>query len=518
MKTMRAFGRTAAALLALAAAALPADAAGPAVRVTGGEILGAMDGREAVFKNIPFAAPPVGENRWREPQPVVAWTGVRDATKFGPPCVQPHAPEPDEDCLQLNVWTPEWPVKSPRAVMVWFHGGGNTEGWASTPFFWGTDFAKHGVVFVSAQYRLGVFGFFSHPELDAESPHHASGNYGLLDQIAALKWVRDNIAKFGGDPANVTIFGESAGAEDVGLLMVSPLSKGLFQRAIAESGPLRRFYPSLADHERDCARLAAALDAPTKNALPYLRKLDARALMATAFANDGVCRPVNLDGYVLPEQPLKTYADGHQHAVPFMLGNTLREGFQPMSLDQLKALIRKQYGDAAPRVFAAYGIDKGAPAPDPLYGSAAVQYGADQGHRCRVALIGDEHTAIRQPFYQFQFSRDLPGQTVTDSTHTDELFYVFGEPAYTRKGLTTRADIKLSGQMESYWTNFAKTGNPNGPGLPEWPRYDAAKRGFMSFRSDGPFAGSALRKAQCDLFLEEEARRPSWQYPDRAWR
>ena len=194
----------------------------------------------AVFKNIPFAQPPVGDLRWREPLPAKAWTGVRDATAFGPMCNQndnkqlPHS----EDCLQLNVWTPKWPMTSSVPVMVWVHGGGNTAGSGVEALFNGEVLARHGVVVVNVNYRLGIFGFFAHPGLTKESPHHAAGNYGLADQIMALRWVQENIAKFGGNPANVTIFGESAGAGDVNALIASPLTKGLFVRVIAQSGPI----------------------------------------------------------------------------------------------------------------------------------------------------------------------------------------------------------------------------------------------------------------------------------------
>ena len=295
MKRRRQIFRVAA-LATFAAVTANAQTSAPSAAVTGGLVRGAMESGQAVFKGIPFAAPPVENLRWREPQPVVAWQGARDAAKFGSACMQPSAPAPSEDCLTLNVWSPEWPSKGAKPVMVWFHGGGNTEGWTDAPYYYGSDLAKRGVVVVTAQYRLGVFGFFAHPELAKESAHGASGNYGLLDQIAALRWVQANIAAFGGDPANVTIFGESAGAEDVGLLLVSPLAKGLFHRAIAESGPLRKLYPTLAEQERRCARVAEALDAPSTNQIAYLRGLSASAVLSTAFANQQVCAPVNLDG------------------------------------------------------------------------------------------------------------------------------------------------------------------------------------------------------------------------------
>ena len=213
----------------------------------------------AVFKGIPFAAPPVGDLRWREPNPVKPWIGIRDATAFGSRCMQ-SGKNVSEDCLYLNVWTPEWPAKSRRPVMLWIHGGGNFAGSSGEAIFDGAQFAQHGVVLVSANYRLGVFGFFAHPELTAESTHHASGNYGLMDQIAALKWVHENIAKFGGDPRNVTLFGESAGALDINVLMTSPLTKGLFARLIGESGPVVA-PPSLAEGEKKGLSVAEGLHA-----------------------------------------------------------------------------------------------------------------------------------------------------------------------------------------------------------------------------------------------------------------
>ncbi len=218
-------------------------ATGPIVGVTGGQVQGAaLEKGGAVFKGLPFAQPPVGALRWREPMPVKPWAGVRDAAAFGAPCTQGSqfirtpGVVAKEDCLYLNIWTPEWPSRSKKPVMVWIPGGGNYFGSGSTPTFDGDSLARHGVVVVTLNYRLGNFGFFSHPRLTRESPHHASGNQGILDQIAALHWVRDNIAKFGGDPRNVTIFGESAGSLDVSVLMTSPLSRGLFKRAIGESG------------------------------------------------------------------------------------------------------------------------------------------------------------------------------------------------------------------------------------------------------------------------------------------
>jgi para-nitrobenzyl esterase len=476
----------------------------PMATVTGGTIQGAMENGHAVFKGIPFAAPPAGDLRWREPKDVVAWTGTRDARQFGAACIQGNLPNESEDCLTLNIWAPDWPAAdNKKAVMVWIHGGGNTEGWASTPFYDGGALAHHGVVVVSLQYRLGVFGFFAHPDLDAENPHHASGNYGLLDQIAALKWVKANIARFGGDPDNVTIFGESAGAEDIGVLLASPLPEGLFQRAIAESGPLRRVYPTRVQQESQCASLL-----PETNGIAALRAQSAAALLAAARSHPQTCRPIDIDGYVLTDQPLKIYAEGHQHKVPFMLGNTLREGFVPMPASTLRQTIRLDYGALALRVLEAYGFEGNiVPPSDPVYGDISVQYGTDQAHRCRVMLTGLQHEATGMPFYQFQFARDFRG-IPNRSTHTDEIPFVFGSLAPMR--LNSAGDRKLSEQMQSYWTNFAKTGDPNGEGLPRWNAFLPDRRSYMIFTAAGPAAGTGLRAEQCDLFLRAESEHPSW--------
>jgi para-nitrobenzyl esterase len=241
----------------------------PIVTITGGKIRGSALSRGAVFKGIPFAAPPIGDLRWREPSAMKPWPGLRDATNFGARCMQ-NGVGVSEDCLYLNVWTPEWPPKSLKPVMLWIHGGGNFAGASSDAIFDGENFARRGVVLVSANYRLGVFGFFAHPELTAESPHHASGNYGLMDQVAALKWVHDNVANFGGDPRNVTIFGESAGALDINVLLTSPLTKGLFERLIGESGPVVA-PPSLPEGEKKGLGVAANLKASSQLAGRYLQ-------------------------------------------------------------------------------------------------------------------------------------------------------------------------------------------------------------------------------------------------------
>jgi para-nitrobenzyl esterase len=506
-------------LLATCLSAATAREAAPTATVSGGEIRGALQNGQGVFLGVPYVAPPVGELRWREPQPVKPWTGTRAATDFGPSCLQDFDFGPtSEDCLTLNIWAPEWPSRGAKPVMVWFHGGGDSSGGTNTLFFYGDHLAKQGVVVVSVNYRLGPLGFVALPELTAESPHKASGNYGLMDQIASLKWVRDNIAAFGGDPQRVTIFGQSAGAADVQRLMISPLSKGLFQPAIAESGALRRNDPTLAQMEKECTAALSGLRLPADNRLAALRRMSGADII-NAFSRAQGCRPINLDGYVLPEQGFKVWAEGRQHAVPMIGGNVARESFDEMSFDELKQNIRLKYGEAAPRAYELYGLTGTRdPAPHPIYGYAYQQWGADHNNRCRVTWQALQHTAIGTPFYQYEFQRNLPGQSPTSNMHSNEVPSVFGivfHPRYAPR--FSEVDRKTADQMQRYWANFARTGDPNGPGLPVWPKADAS-RSFMAFGTNGAAPGQGLRRAYCDLFLEVEKAKPTASNPERSAR
>jgi para-nitrobenzyl esterase len=376
------------ALIPVVVAQTTANTAGsdPIVSISTGQLRGSptADGG-AVFKNIPFAQPPVGDLRWREPLAAKAWTGVRDATAFGPMCNQndnkaiPHS----EDCLQLNVWTPKWPQTSAVPVMVWIHGGGNTAGSGMEALFNGEALARHGVVVVNVNYRLGIFGFFAHPELTKESPHHAAGNYGLADQILALHWVRDNIARFGGNPANVTIFGESAGASDVNALIASPLSKGLFVRVTAQSGPVGAQI-SLADSERRGVDVAAKLGFTGPEALSKLRALsDAELMEKFVQAGPGMGLGINVDGWVLTEPASTVYAEGRQQKVALLIGNNSQE-MQPRGAPgDIRQMISQRYGPLADRALAAYGVN-GAndPQPDPENGTAMLQFTTRNWMRC----------------------------------------------------------------------------------------------------------------------------------------
>jgi para-nitrobenzyl esterase len=495
--------------LAIAAAAC---AAGPEVAVSGGKVRGSLATRGvAVFKGIPFAQPPVGDLRWREPMPVKAWDGVKDATAFGAACMQ-GASGASEDCLYLNVWTPEWAVQSRRAVMVWFHGGGNFAGAASDPLFDGESLVSHDVVLVTAQYRLGVFGFYAHPELTRESPHHSSGNYGLLDQIAVLRWVRDNIARFGGDPANVTIFGESAGSLDVNALMATPLTKGLFHRVIGESGPVAP-PPTLAEVEKkgeDLARkLIVLVPGRPELSLKAMRSLssaDLQKATGQGLGFLGATLGLVVDGWVFPESPLKVFADGKAHRAGLLLGSNSRElqrPFFPMP-GTLSQAIGEQYGPLATRALALYGLDGGQEPPrDPVLGDALAQWATDSQFRCGTVAELVWHTGAGNPGYQFQFSRAAPGREAVGAAHGTEVAYVFGtfehEP---RPPKFDAVDRRVSAEMQKYWTNFAKTGDPNGAGLPQWPKFDPSRRAYLEFTGDAPVVREGLRRQVCDLFTE----------------
>ena len=479
---------------------------GPAVSIATGQLRGAAAGSGAVFKGIPFAAAPVGDLRWREPAPAKAWTGVRDATKFSARCIQ-NGQDVSEDCLYLNVWTPEWPAKSRRPVMVWIHGGGNFAGSGSEANFDGEALARRGVVLVTANYRLGVFGFFAHPELTAESPHHASGNYGLLDQIAALKWVRDNIARFGGDPRNVTIFGESAGSLDINVLMTSPLAKGLYTRLIGESGPVVA-PPSLAEGEKKGRSVASGLKADSLKALRAIPAQDLQKATGQGLEFLGPLLGVVVDGWVLPRAPFQVFQAGQEHRVDLLLGSNARELTRPFfPVAGMKEGIEADFGPLAPRALAVYGIANGGEPPaDPVLGSAMAQWATDMQFRCGTVAELIWHSRAGNRSYQFQFSRVPPGRESVGAAHGSEIPYVFGTLSIAARAANApkydSVDTAVSEQMQQYWTNFAKAGDPNGGSLPRWPKFDPTARAYIDLTATGPVAREGLRREACDLFLD----------------
>jgi len=482
------------------------------VKTSAGLLRGvARDGGGARFLGIPFAQPPVGTLRWREPLPAKAWSGVKDATAYSAPCVQPDlgdwnrhdAKIGQEDCLYLNVISPVWPKKGLLPVMFWIHGGANEGGSGMSDLYTAGTLAGHGVVVVTVNYRLGVFGFLAHPELTGESAHHASGNYGLMDQILALKWVIANIERFGGDAKNITVFGQSAGAFDTGMLMTSD-AKGLFEKAIEESGaPIEPMMTPLAEAEGAGKRFAATMGTPEgAGQIAYLREIPAGEMITKLTAHEPHQRfgPI-VDGWVLRRAPAEVFAAGEEAAVPLLFGTTTREFGGNQTPDQLRERIARMAGQHAPEALKAYGLaDGGAGTNDSVYGSAADQFAADLMFRCPATAEARWHTLAHHAAFQYEFNHPVPGQP--DAIHSTELSFVFGyyPKAGNLAGNYTAADLKFADMVESYFTNFAKTGNPNGVGLPVWPEYGAAAA-YVKFAREGTVEKAwDLRAGPCNVF------------------
>jgi para-nitrobenzyl esterase len=492
------------------------------VAVASGQLRGAKrPSGGAEFLGIPFAQPPVGDSRWREPQPPVPWKGVRDARVFGAPCAQAvlggdwnrrDAETSSEDCLFLNVMTPVWPPKNPLPVMVWLHGGANAGGAASSSLYKDGTLVQHGIVLVTVNYRLGVFGFLAHPELTRESPHHASGNYALMDQIAALRWVRDNIARFGGDPARVTLFGQSAGAHDASILMTSPPAKGLFHRVIAQSASaVQGPFPALKDAETYGASLSQLLKGPSgAGALRFLRQVPARDLLDRLPLQDVTAPPQIgpiVDGWVVPRGPMTVFNAGEQAPVALMIGTTAREFGMEAPVEAVRGMIQGVMGnDLSARTLELYGLNgTGSGQSDPVYGRVGDQWFADLVFRCPATLQATWHAAAHHPTYQYEFRRVIPGHESEGSAHSFDLPYVFG--FYPKEGNLagqyTGVDDRIADAVQRYWVNFAKTGDPNGGSLPVWPAF-APSQAFIRFMEDGRVlpATGGLRPAQCELIHE----------------
>jgi len=482
-------------------------ASGPVVDAPAGAAAGKVEGGVRVFEGLPYAAPPVGPARWTPPKPLPRWSGVRDATQFGPACIQPLSgpgniyaddqPSMSEDCLSLNVWSPADARKAP--VMVWIHGGALVGGASSEAVYDGARLAKRGVVVVSINYRLGVLGYLAHPGLSAESPLGVSGNYGLLDQIEALRWVKANIAAFGGDPTQVTIAGESAGGLSVMYLMAAPPARGLFSKAIAESAYMistpslraRKFGETPA--EESGLKLAAKLHAPDVAAL---RAMDARALskasIAAGFAPFGV-----IDGQVLPDQLVDAFDKGEQAHVPILAGFNSGEIRSlrflappaPALASTYEKSIRERYGDLADAYLKLYPSSD---VPESILASTR-----DAIYGWTAERLVRKQAAIGQPSFLYLFDHGFPAadKAGLHAFHASEVPFVFGTldrtPAQWPKAPPTAAEAKLSDQMLDYWTSFVRTGGPKAADAPNWPDFGAGG-GVLIFQA-GP-------KAYADLF------------------
>jgi len=485
-----------------AVARMPAAITDP-VKLDAGLVSGTTgsSGEIRMFKGIPYAAPPVGDLRWQAPQPAAHWDGVRKAEEFGARCMQggfggggrqgggrrgaapggnaaaapapppgfTPAPQPptSEDCLFINVWTPARAANERRPVMVFTYGGGFTGGAGSEARYDGEALAKKGVVVVTSNYRLGAFGWFAHPELTKESGHNASGNYGLMDAVAALKWVQKNIAAFGGDPRNVTIFGESAGAFSVASMVGSPEAKGLFKHAIAESGAW------MGIRMGKMTTLSAAEEAGTTmmEAMGTKTVADARKLSAEELLQKGRPGGMIVDGWYVPEDLSLTFANGRQNDVDILVGSNQDEGtffqFRGPGATQFQSQVKERWGDLSDSFFKLYPA-----ASDEEANTSSLNMQRDE--MTWHARLWAASTARRgKKAYVYYFTHvppSAPGQPSRGATHTAELAYVFGNLIPANREWPD-VDKRLADQMTSYWANFAKNGDPNGAGLPAWPAY-----------------------------------------------
>ncbi len=493
------------------------------MKVESGKVRGLVSGGLEIFKGIPYAAPPVGNLRWRAPQPVAPWKGVRAATNYGHDCMQlpfpndaaPLRTQPSEDCLYLNVWAPRQRNGRSLPVMVWIYGGGFVNGGSSPAPYDGSHFAENGVVFVSFNYRLGRFGFFAFPALLKENGR--AGNYALMDQIAALQWVQHNIAAFGGNPREVTVFGESAGGRSVNVLVTSPEAKGLFIRAVVESGggrdnllpadPLNEAAangrPSATQTGINFAR-AMGIDGNGAKALAELRALRAEKIvnginMASMAQQAQTYSGLIGDGTILPRSPEDSYKNCQQNPVEVMIGANSADigGTSAKAMDALFA----PFGANEAAARRAFDPDSSKP-----FAAVARQVSMVEMMIEPARFVAQRVAACGQPSYVYRFSYVATPLRAkfSGAFHSSEIPYVFdtiGESSWGNlgKGLTS-ADYKMASEANAYWVNFAKTGDPNGPGLPNWPRYTTSGDGLMDFTMDnGPKGGPDPWNAQLDV-------------------
>jgi para-nitrobenzyl esterase len=522
------------------------------VKVDTGELQGAVEDGVVSFKGIPFAAPPVGDLRWRPPQPAAKWTGVREATQFGADCMQgrfggpppgagaragappaqgtaptptpappaPAAPAvqaPSEDCLYLNVWRPADQNARRLPVMVWIYGGGFTGGSSSSPNTSGVQFAKEGVVLVALNYRVGRFGFFAFPALSKERPDEIKGNYAYMDQIAALQWVKRNIEAFGGNPDNVTIFGFSAGGVSVHSMLASPLARGLFHKAIVQSGgsrdsvltarPMRADgvdpnYPVSAETIGITFAKSMGIEGTDQAALASLRALTSEQVLRGAPPQVGAAPPQEttpiLDGKLITETAESAYKARRQPRVPLLLGSNSADTAGNRIRSRTKEEFFARYGQWSADAKAAYD-------PDGTTELAAMVSRAndDFGQAEPARFAANAFAANGSPVYLYRFSYVPTArreQMRAGAPHGGEIAFVFGTLSAGRGAAPTPEDQAVSRMAQSYWVNFARTGDPNGAGLPSWPRHDAKKDLIFDFRPDGSAgAGPDARKARLDV-------------------
>jgi para-nitrobenzyl esterase len=505
-------------ILSLVTACVLAHGQQPTVKIAQGEADGklVLDGTQKAFLGLPYAAPPTGGLRWKAPQPPSAWKGVRDATKFGARCEQWHVwndyifldPGPSEDCLYLNVYAPaSAKATSKLPVMVWIHGGGFIAGAGSEPRYTNSAIPSHGAILVTLNYRMGLFGFLASEDLAQENGGHA-GNYGLMDMTAALRWVKANIAAFGGDAGNVTIFGESAGSFAVNALTAAPEARGLFQKAIGESGAFFGSAIPMSSVAERGKRDQKWVDALGVKSLAELRNLPAEKLLQAAQKTPGIGFSPDVDGQFLVESVPDTYAAGRQAHVPSIIGwnKDERAGTlsKDMTADKWKAYAKEHYGEKANEFLAAFpaGSDEQAVrSADDFTTNGFLGLGAWK-------WVEAQSKTGQSPVYRYRFDRPAPPEENHPqgkyAFHSAELEFVFGTLDVRQGAVWNPEDRKLSEQMVSYWTNFARTGDPNGPGLPPWPRYDKERK---VIHLDSPITvTSDTTRPQFEFLVMNEAR------------
>jgi para-nitrobenzyl esterase len=505
------------------------------VRIDTGQLAGAAGTNPSVrsYKGIPFAAPPTGDNRWRAPQPAAKWDGVRKADSFGAPCIAgpapagrgggrgardggaaaapaaaPREPARSEDCLYLNVWTSATKASDRRPVMVWIYGGGFTGGSGGLAWYDGENLASRGPVIVTLNYRLGSLGFFAHPDLAKEAGHPGSGNYGMMDAIAALQWVKRNIAAFGGDPGNVTVAGESAGAIMVGALTGSPQARGLFRRAIAQSGgwmglTMGRMRTS-ADAEAAGAKAVQAMGVKT------IAELRARPLDEL----NGLPSEAGLliDGYLIPEDLSLTFRNGRQNAVDVLTGSNKDEanfglcpgaglngrgGPASVTVDAFRARAARRFGNETEAFLKNYAMAGDADAARAAHEACAdeINWNMRQWAAAQARLGKKAYT------YFFTHTPTINGQpSPQGATHTAEISYAFNNPKGQPNQTWTERDTRLGDRMSSYWVNFITRGDPNGPGLPQWPQFRELGKSKVMVLDDPPRVEEAVPAAKLTLF------------------
>ncbi len=489
------------------------------IKIDGGLISGSVAEGVRSYKGIPFAAPPIGDLRWKPPQPVAKWEGVRKCEAYGTDC--PQAPYPaasiyaspprpqSEDCLYLNVWTAAR-TSEKRPVMVWIHGGALTRGSGATSVYDGAALAKKGVVLVTVNYRLGVFGYLAHPELTAESPHGSSGNYGVLDQIAALQWVKRNIAAFGGDAGRVTIFGESAGSWSVNALVASPLAKGLFHRAIGQSGGAFNRGISRKETEAIGAAFGKAAGA---DSLKAMRALSAEKLL-DVFANDAEGRKfrtvISVDGWVLPDEIRNLFAQGKHNDVPVIVGSNANEmttlttpAMAPKTLEDWRKRITAQYGEKAKEMESLYPAMSDAEAASAYLDHLRdVSFTLPMRTWARMTAKGRSKAYL----YYFHHAPPNPNSSYLGAYHAGEIIYVFNNLRTRANNAWQEGDYHLADLMSNYWVNFATTGDPNGKGLLKWIPYDQQSEPYLEFGSRVEIRNRLL-KAQLDFIEQSQPQR-----------